>query len=160
MLVSNSHELGTLVARAAGYSYNPATDTNIARVERDELVGGVVFTGYTGASIAMHVAGFRPNWLNRDLLWASFHYPFVVLGCKKVLAWLPEAGPTLAFTQNLGFRIEARVADVFPSGNALVVSMSPENCRWLKLRRIEIHPGYPGDTGDGHVQGRRGTPGA
>jgi hypothetical protein len=120
----------------AGDSYHPGQHTVIARVENGKLLGGVVFKKFTGASIEMHVTSFHPLWLNRDLLWVCFHYPFMQLGCKKVLGVIPANNTkSLEFNRRLGFKVEARMDDIFPNGVGVVISsMTKEECPWLKLQ--------------------------
>lgn len=135
MIEFNNAEHGHLIAKHAGSIFNPVADTVISRVERGEFRGGVIYNNYTGASINLHVYGVYPDWVNRDMLWICFHYPFVQLGCKKVFAQVPANNTrSLDFELKLGFKIEARIADVFPDEDLIVVSMRREDCRWLKIR--------------------------
>ena len=135
MIIFNDLGHANRIAAAAGTIFNPAADTCIARVHHGVLLGGVTYTGYTGASIGMHVAGFADHWINRDMLWVCFHYPFVQLNANKVIGQVPAHNTTaLAFDWKLGFKVEARVPDVFPEGDLLVLGMYRENCNWLKLK--------------------------
>lgn len=135
MILVGNPEHGHTIARHAGSVFNPAVDVVIARVHDGEFRGGVIYNNYTGASINLHVYGVDPNWVNRDMLWIAFHYPFVQLGCKKVFAQVPANNTrSLDFELKLGFKIEARIADVFPDEDLIVVSMRREECRWLGLR--------------------------
>lgn len=135
MIVSNNISHGYKIAEAAGTIFNPAVDRVISRVEKGELYGGVIYTGYTLAAICLHQAGFRPNWANRDMLWVAFHYPFVKLGCKKIIGQVPASKTDiLAFDQKLGFKEEARIRDVFPDGDLVVLSMTRDQCRWLSIK--------------------------
>lgn len=115
-------------------SFNPKADVVIARVEDEKLLGGVILRDWTGASILMHVAGFTPNWLNRDFLWTCFHYPFVQLGCKKVLALVSSGNlHAIDFDKRIGFKEEYRIKDADPLGDLVLMSMRPEECRWLNI---------------------------
>lgn len=135
MIVFNDAEYGHMIAKAAGTSFNPYSDVCIARVEDDELWGGVTYTGYTGTSMGIHVAGFRSDWINKDMLWVAFDYPFVQLKCSKLFGQVPASNrKALEFDLKLGFIEEARVKDVFPDGDLLVLAMKREDCRWLKLK--------------------------
>lgn len=126
---------GPHIANAAGVVFNRDADTVLCRVEHGELLGGVIFTDYTGSSINLHVAGFKPNWINNDMLWATFHYPFVQLNCKVILGRVSAANSkALEFDLKLGFSEVARIDDVFPDGSLILLAMRREDCRWLKLR--------------------------
>lgn len=121
------------IAKAAGTFFNPECDHVISRQVNGRLLGGVIFTGYTGASIGLHVAGFDPNWINRDILWLTFSYPFSQLNCAKITGTIPSSNlAAVRFNEKLGFVEETRVKDVFPDGDLIIMSMRREDCRWLK----------------------------
>jgi RimJ/RimL family protein N-acetyltransferase len=135
---------GDMIARSAGTHFNPISDVVIARLKDGELLGGVIYTGYTGASVAMHVAGFDPKWINPDMLWICFDYAFNQLKVNKIFGQVPANNKrALEFDLKLGFIEVARIADVFPDGDLLVMAMSREQCRWLRLkpRRMESKNG-------------------
>jgi RimJ/RimL family protein N-acetyltransferase len=135
MIVTNNVEYGYRVADRAGAPFNPNTDICIARVEDGELWGGVTYTGYTGASIQMHMAGFVPRWADRAFLWAAFHYPFVQIGCRKVFGQVPESNTkALEIDKRLGFKEVARIEDVFSDGACIILALAREDCRWLKQK--------------------------
>jgi RimJ/RimL family protein N-acetyltransferase len=124
-----------LIAERAELIFNPAADKVISRSKDNELLGGVVYQGYTGASIKMHVAGIPGYWLSKNMLWLCFDYPFNQLGCKKVFAQIPFTNTkSVDFARRLGFKYEVIVKDVFPDGDLLVLSLYRENCRWLKIQ--------------------------
>lgn len=134
-IVFNDHVHGYAIASASGTSFNPVVDICIGRVVGDKLLGGVLFQNYTGSSIGIHVAGFADHWINRDMLWVCFHYPFVQLGCSKLFGQVPSTNSkALEFNLNLGFKEVARIEDVFPDGDLIVLTMQREKCRWLKLK--------------------------
>lgn len=133
---------GHKIAEAAGTHFNPACDRVIANVtEEGDLRGGVILQAYTGASICAHMAGFDPHWANRDLLFAVFYYVFETCGCGSIFAQVPTYEETaLAVDKKLGFKEEARIPDVFPGGDGLVVlRMRKEDCRWLAVRPRAEH---------------------
>jgi hypothetical protein len=139
MIVFGNHEYGYRIAAASGTSFNPASDQVIARVKDGVLLGGVTYQGYTGASIQLHMAGFRHDWANRDFLWVAFDYPFNQLGCRKVFGQVPETNQlALEIDQKLGFKIIAKIDDVFPDGACYVLALAREDCRWLKLKPRNI----------------------
>lgn len=138
----NNAEHGYRIAKAAGCIFNPAADQVIAVTSQGKLLGGNIFTGFTGASIHTHTAGFEPNWATRDFLWVLFDYPFNQLGCRKVFGQVPETNTrALEIDLKLGFKIVAKIDDVFPDGACLVLSLAREDCRWLKLKPRGLKPG-------------------
>ena len=126
---------GAAIAAHAGVAFNPAVDTCICVASQGQLAGGVIYSNYTGVSLTMHVAGFNPSWISIDMLWVGFHYPFSQLGCSKVFGQVPEYNSkALEFDLKLGFKEEARIKDVFPAGDLILLSMRREDCRWLKVK--------------------------
>lgn len=130
---------GMAIAAKAGAIYNAACDKCVARVEKGELWGGVVYSAYTGASICIHMAGFRPRWANKDMLWVAFHYPFEQLGVKKIFGQVGVHRPeVLKIDLQMGFKPEAVIKDVYPEGDMMLLSMYREDCRWLNLKPSKL----------------------
>ena len=143
MIFINNEAHGHLVAAGMQSRYAPQVMTVLSRAEIcmlpgvltavEVVYGGVIYENYTGVSLLMHAVGLRPNWLNRELLWIAFDYPFRKLKCHKVMVSVASTNPkSLAFTEHLGFTLEARIADAVPGGDVLILSMERKDCRWLK----------------------------
>ena len=62
----------------------PPDAPSIGLLENGRIVGGVVYTMYTGNGIMMNVAGGYKGWINRAFIRAAFAYPFKQLGCTRV----------------------------------------------------------------------------
>ena len=140
----NDHYHGDRIAKASGVVFNPAGDVVISHSRQGELTGGMLYNNFTGASINIHIAGFDPRWGDRDLVWVGFDYPFNQLGCRKVFGQVPASNEqALEFDLKLGFKIETVIRDVFPDGDLVVVSMSKDDCRWLKLKPRNVAPRLP-----------------
>lgn len=129
-------QCGEALARAAGTDYNPKAHANLCRVRGSDLVGGVIFSTYTGESIAIHMAGWRPTWINRDLLFMAFDYPFNQLGVKRMFGLVPESNTkALDMDIKLGFRIVSRIEGVYRDNVAcLVMCMERHECRFLGIK--------------------------
>lgn len=128
--------LGTWISNRTGGSYIPGSGKCIGLVEDDKVIAGVLYEQYNGASILMHVAAEEgKRWLNRDYLYACFAYPFLQLRVKVVLGLVPEVNlQARRFDEHLGFEIQATLKDAHPEGDLLIYGMTPDKCRWLKLR--------------------------
>lgn len=123
-----------IMALAGGAVFNPAGERCIARFVDGTFVGGVVYSNATQASLQMHVAGVRRGWLNRDLLWVAFDFPFNQLGVGKVFASIRASNTeALRFNASLGFKDEAVLTDVFPDGDMVIRSMYKADCRFLNI---------------------------
>jgi hypothetical protein len=157
MIAPGTHEQARIIAEAAGVFFNPECNHSIVRVEGDKLLGGVIYQGFTGASIRMHAVGFVPRWIDKDMLWISFEYPFGQLGVNKILVHVHSTNlKSLAFTTKLGFKEEAQITGVYPDADLVIMSMCREDCRWLKRghRRGTVHEGRSAE-GSGHERGHQ-----
>ena len=133
-------EHGYAIADKAGTVFVPRVHRAISRTVDGNLAGGVVYTDYTRRAISMHVASWHRRWLNRDLLWSLFTYPFDVLKVEQCLAFVPSTNiRAVAFDINIGFKLKHTIEDVVPGGHLMVLSMRREDCRWLawKPRYLE-----------------------
>lgn len=130
---------GPKIAEAAMAGFNPARDVCMARVVHGENVGGFIMTDYTGVggSMVTHVAGFRPGWLTRELLFNTATYCFDVAKCGRIFGQVAASKPkVLAFDLKMGWKEVAFLPGVFPDGGSHVLSMTRDECRWLNLRPV------------------------
>lgn len=136
---------GAWVMRRAGGSFNPATDHVLLNLRDGERLGGFVLCGYLGASLTVHMAGDDPRWCSRDLLWMLCHYAFVQLGCRKLIAPVCSRNHN-ALAQDLrgGFRLEAVIRDAYPDGDLMLLTMTRDSCRWLRVIPQSYRPGSDG----------------
>ena len=102
-----------------------------------ELIAGVLFDNYNGASICMHVAAVQgKRWMTRDYLWYCFYYAFVEIGVRRITGLVPESNmDARRFDEHLGFKIETRLKDAHPTGDMLIYVMFKEDCRFLEMKR-------------------------
>jgi RimJ/RimL family protein N-acetyltransferase len=104
-------------------------------LERDgELVAGVVYEGFNGRNMWMHVAA-QPGarWLTRAYLRTCFAYPFVQCGVDRVSGYV-NASNTAArrFDEHLGFEQEAVLRGAAPDGGDVIIYvMQKEDCRYV-----------------------------
>ncbi len=105
-------------------------------LEKDgDLVAGVLYEGFNGQNVWMHVAGAPGSrWMNRELLRYSFHYPFNEMGVRRISGYV-NASNTQArrLDEHLGFVPEARLRGAAPDGDDVILYvMWRENCRFLE----------------------------
>ena len=96
-------------------------------LERDgEVVAGVVYEDWNGASFVCHIV--VDGLLTPGYLGAIFHYPFTYCGAKKILAPVAESNEeSVAFVEKLGFRLEHRILDAHPDGAIRLYSITADN---------------------------------
>lgn len=134
-MISFDPAYGPAIAERAGTCFNPQCDRVVCRLDDEgALLGGSVFQNYTGASIGMHAASWRQRWVTRALLYATFAYPFIQLGCERVFGQVPaDNHAALNFDLNLGFQVIATIPNVFKNHvDCLVVCMEKDECRFIR----------------------------
>lgn len=137
MIHIDNHEHGERLMEQIGADFSPVTMEVISRTENGVLLGGAIYENYTGkgGSVLAHVAGLEPNWLNRDLLWIMFDYPFVQLDCKQAFGQVKAKNEEARrFNKSLGWEEIFTLEDVYPDDDVILVRMKRENCRFLKLK--------------------------
>lgn len=110
-----------------------AVDQQGIGLERDgELVGGVMYERFNGQGVWMHCAGIG-RWITKDLLRASFAYPFVQLGVSFIWGWVDASNEKARrLNEHLGFTPHAvldRAAK--DGGDVILYRMTREECRFL-----------------------------
>lgn len=143
MIHVNNIEHGERIMKAAGSDYSDRLMQVISRSENGVLMGGVVYENYTGAggSCLVHIAGFEPNWINRDLLWIMFDYPFRQLDCRQAFAQVASKNTkALEFCKSIGWEILHILEAVFPDGDMVLLRMKREQCRFLGIKPRSVTP--------------------
>ena len=127
---------GEWVMLRVGGVFNDKTDHVVAMHREGRTCGGVVFTGYMGGAITLHMAGDESNWATRDFLWMVYHYGFVQLGCRKLLGLVAsDNARAISIDLRMGFQIEARIKDIFPNGaDLLILSITKGQAKWLRWK--------------------------
>ncbi|PIM52103.1 hypothetical protein CS062_16240 [Roseateles chitinivorans] len=97
------------------------------------IVAGVIYEGFNGPNIWMHVAAVPGRrWLTREYLLACFRYPFEVCGVQRITGYV-DASNTDArrFDEALGFKEEARLKGAAEDGGDVILYvMRREDCRY------------------------------
>lgn len=98
-------------------------------------IAACYYESFNGASVMMHCAGEGKDWLNREFLWYSFHYPFAELGVEVILSPVESTNLTCRkFIEHLGFSLEATLKNAAPKGDILIYSLNRVDCKWLNLK--------------------------
>lgn len=137
MIEFNNIVHGFKIAAAIPRPYNPAADVVISHVTSEgNLLGGVIYDGFTGGCIFMHQAGFDRRWLVGNMLWIVFDYPFNKANVNKVAGTINSDNKELLdFNLRLGFKEEARIKGAYRNGGDMIVmTMDRADCRWLNIK--------------------------
>jgi RimJ/RimL family protein N-acetyltransferase len=132
----NDQSDGEAIAKRAEASYHPSLCSSICRIKNCRRLGGVIYSDFTGESIVMHSASWDQYWINRDMLFCTFEYPFNQLGVKRIFGQVPEDNVhARKFNEKIGFRVVARIEGVFRDNVAcLVMCLEREDCRFLQVK--------------------------
>ncbi len=134
-MIVTGEVVGRWVAEKAHVHWTPICRA-IGLMRGGKLVAGIMYDGFTGASIAMHSRCDNPRAVSREWLFAIFDYPFNQLGCKRVTGLVStENKVAQATNEHLGWKRETVLKDYFLDGDGIVYVMRKEDCRWLKVRR-------------------------
>lgn len=124
--------VGRWVCDRVGGFFHPQLATAIGMERDGVLIAGVMFDNYNGRSISMHVAGEGGHWMTRDYARACFGYAFGQLGVGKIVGLVDSTNEQARrYDEHLGFRLEATVTGAGKTGDLLIYSMTPEQCRWI-----------------------------
>jgi RimJ/RimL family protein N-acetyltransferase len=136
-ILFNNPDFTRAVCHRASAIVNIEFDISICSVANGKLLGGVVYSNYTGSggSVLCHMAGWSPHWMTRDLLYVGFDYPFNGLKVRKIFATIPSDNwNAIHINKRWGFRDECTLTDVYPGADMIVLSMQREDCRFLGLK--------------------------
>lgn len=129
--------IGPWVSAMTGGTYSEGT--TIGLTENGQLIAGVLYEGFNGASVHMHVASIGKRWMTKEYLWMCFHYPFEQLKVKKIIGIVGSGNkPAIAFDEHLGFKLEYSIQDAHKDGALLVYTMTRDQCRFLRIKHVKI----------------------
>ena len=116
------------------------TSTALGQLDRDgrELQIGVVYEGYNGSNVWMHVAVAPGVVPLRQFVRHVFAYPFDDLGVRRITGWVSASNMAARrLNEHLGFRLEAMLSEAEEGGDdALVYVMRREDCRVLRVPSV------------------------
>ena len=135
MILFGNVEHARTIAHRAGSGFDPEINYCISRTDKvGELLGGVIYTNYTGRSVMGHIAGFAPRWLTPQMMFVIHDFPFNLLKVERIFVTVPTPNErSLSVAEKMGFAWVTTIPAVVVGGDLDVLSMSRKGCRWLKL---------------------------
>lgn len=121
------------VADRTTNTYYPGSGVGIG-IERDgKITAGVLFDGYCGRSVQIHVALEPGTQMSREWFYALFDYAFNQLKVNKIIGVVDSTNTAaLRFDKHMGFVEEAVIADAGKHGDMHILTMTRQQCRFLK----------------------------
>ena len=135
-IIDNEHErVGLWIQEHGGGFFREGT--KCIGLEKDgQLVAGVMYDFYNGASVYAHIAAVGKHWLDREYLWFLFYYAFEQLKVNVILGLVASNNlQARRFDEHLGFKLLVEIPDADPDGSTLLYTMRKQDCRWLNIRR-------------------------
>ena len=131
IVCDRQRELGEWIAKRTGGKYVDGQETYIGLETDGKIVAVAAYTDFNGASVRVHLA--IDGKLTPEFLWYGFHYPFEELGVNKLIG-LVSSGNTKAIRldKHFGYTHEATIKDAVPNGDLLVLTMTKDQCRFLR----------------------------
>jgi len=113
----------------------PEDSTFLGQVKGNKLVAVIGYCNFVGNSCAIHIASEGSHWMDKQLLWACFDYPFNKLEKKVIVTALDASNEeAVRLNRHLGFQIETVIKDAHENGDLMIMTMRKENCRFLKTK--------------------------
>ena len=121
------------VADRTTTTYYPGSGQGIGIEKNGEIVCGVLFEGYNGQSIQIHVALDPKGRMTREWLFVLFDYAFRQLKVNKIIGVVDSTNEAaLRFDKHIGFVEEAVIAGAGKHGDMHILTMTRKQCRFLK----------------------------
>lgn len=128
--VESGPHIGHWTAKRLGTVYTEQAAEAVGLVRDGEVVAGVIYEAWNGASIQAHIV--VEATLTRHYLWAIFHYPFEVCGVRKIICPVAVSNARSArLAERMGFACEARLTDCAPDGDIDLYTLARADCRFL-----------------------------
>ena len=111
-------------------------DTRCIGQEIDGQIAAVVgFNNFMPHSCQIHIGATDSNWISKDLLWATFDYPFNKLNLRVIIGQVcADNADALRLNRHLGFKIVAEIPDAHMDGDLVIMTMRKEDCRFLDIQ--------------------------
>ena len=104
--------------------------------EQEKIEWVIGYTAFIGKTCQMHMVNLKGGYTPKQLLKASFDYPFNQLGIEKAFGIVNSNNvKAMEYDQKLGFKEAVRFAGMHDDGGDLVVfEMDKADCRWIRER--------------------------
>lgn len=135
-IISNA-EVGHWVAEQMGGMYHPKGSEAIGLERNGQLVAGIIYEDFNGASVVCHLA--IRGWVTKAFLRAVSVYAFHQLRVHKIIAPAnSDNEDAMRMLQKMGFIIEGRIWDAQPNGDIVIHSLTKNRCKYLSPRYQEV----------------------
>lgn len=121
------------VADKTDDTYYPNSGVGIGIEKEGRITAGVLFNGYCGQSIQIHVAKEPDAYINREWLFVLFDYAFRQLKVNKIIGIVDSTNTVaLRFDKHIGFVQEHVIKGAGKYGDMHILTMTRDQCRFLR----------------------------
>jgi len=111
--------------------------TGLGWVKDGKIVAGVMYEEFTEASIHATIVIEEP--MTKGFVHKIFDYPFNQLGVDKVIVQANTSNAeSVSLAKRLGFTEEGTIKGAYLDGDRIILTMTKDECRWLKELENEI----------------------
>lgn len=136
-LSKDKNLIGRWVSEQAGSAWHPGGKEVLGLVRDDEVLAGIIFENYTGASIMLHIAVGNPHVPIKKLLVAAVRYVFWQLNCYKAVATVPSTNQrSINFVTKFGFKLEAIIEGAVVGGDMLIFTLVRDELGQVPDRKV------------------------
>jgi RimJ/RimL family protein N-acetyltransferase len=129
--------IGPWIAKQCAMIWKPEGTETIGLLSSGEIVAGVWYEDWNPQSIVTHIA--VSGRLTKHYLKVIFDYPFMQLRVQKIIApVLSDNLESIKLVTKMGFREEARLQNVHPSGDMIFFVINKKDCKYLGSRYGKI----------------------
>jgi len=134
-MIVTGEAVARLVCKKIGAAYQEGA-VGIGLEREGRFIAGVCYDNYRQKSIMAHIA--VEGRMNKEYLYAIFHYPFMYLGVNKVICPIGQGnGKSIKLCENMGFMREATLHDVSPDGDIYLYTLERSKCRFTGEQHVE-----------------------
>jgi RimJ/RimL family protein N-acetyltransferase len=121
------------VNQGLNVKFEPSQSICVASLTDDgEIMGVVVFSGFTEFNCELSVFSVTPKFLTRDLLRVVFHYAFITAKKRRVTAIVEDGNnKALDIDRRIGFVHESVAKNWYGDVDGIVLRMLREDCKWV-----------------------------
>ena len=132
LITAPQQELRNWLSKVGNDVY-PQETMCIGQEKDGELIAVVGYNNFTEKLCQIHVASTDVYWLNKDLLFAIFDYPFNKVKVNVILAPICKDNvKSLNLCRKLGFEKVADIPYAHKDGDLIIMSMKRNQCKWLQ----------------------------
>ena len=130
--IVNGPEVGHWTAAQTEANFWPERSVAIGLEKDGKLYAGTIFENWNGRSVVCHISWRR---VTPAYIAAVYDYAYNVANVDKIIGPISSNHTrALALVSKMGFSEEARIKDAAPDGDIVLMTQTPDKCRFLEPR--------------------------